>query len=73
MPTYRITYRTRPQEFVDADELRREGAFVVLVRCQVVILQARDVVVRRIALADLDGIDQTSDACDPPRGPGVSA
>jgi hypothetical protein len=55
LPTYRISYRPggRDAEEVRADELRREGGWLVLRRCELVVGMPRLVVALRVPLSDV--------------------
>ena len=59
MPTYRIRYRSAagaPFYEVEADELRREGAWLVLRRCELVVGTPRLVVALRVRLDDVEQV-----------------
>lgn len=55
---WRVVYRGKAPELVDADECRREGARVVLVAWRVVVMEPRAVVVRRLRAADVDRVER---------------
>lgn len=58
MPSFTITYRQgHGVETVDADELRVEGAFVVLASYRLVIFEPRRIVVRRVPVADVETVE----------------
>ena len=59
MTTYRIRYRSATGarfDDVEADELRREGAWLVLRRCELVVGTPRLVVALRVRLTDVQHV-----------------
>lgn len=63
---YWITWRRelqRPAELVEADSLRRDGSgHLVLLRIVIVIFDPREIVVRRLRVADVVQVEPLTDA-----------